>query len=255
MPVDDSVEGHALRALHRDALSGMFSFVIPAHNEEALIGSTLRALREAASECGEPFEIVVVDDDSTDRTAEIAAAEGARVVRVQLRQIAAVRNAGASAAAGGVLVFVDADTIVRAATLREVVEALGKGAVAGGAPARLPAADPFWARMVWEPFQWGAALLRMPGGAFMFATRAAFDAAGGFDEQYFAGEEIHFGRALKKVGPFRMLRHPVITSGRKFRLLGIRGTLRAWMQLAAHGPSVLRSRTHLGFWYDRHRDK
>jgi GT2 family glycosyltransferase len=98
-------------------------------------------------------------------------------------------------------------------------------------------------------------LLRLPGGACMFMTREAFHAAGRFDERYFAGEEIHFARALKKVGPFRMAPHPVITSGRKFRLLGFRGMMREWARLAFHGPAALKDRKHLGLWYGPHRDK
>lgn len=97
-------------------------------------------------------------------------------------------------------------------------------------------------------------VLRMPGGAFMFMTRAAFDAAGGFDERYFASEEIHFARALKKVGRFAMVRPRVITSGRKFRLLGPKRMMREWFRLAVRGPAVLRNRKHLGLWYDTHRD-
>ena len=233
----------------------MLSLVVPAHNEEALLGATLTALRDAADAAGEPYEIIVVDDESIDRTAEIAAAAGARVVHVALRQIAAVRNAGAAAANGDLLMFIDADTIVARDTVRQAVEALRSGAVAGGAPTRLPAGDPLWTKTVWAPFQWGSRLLHLPGGACMFMTREAFDAAGGFDERYFAGEEIFFARALKKVGRFRMLRHPVITSGRKFRLIGFRGMLRAWMRLAATGPAGLRDRKHLGYWYGPHRDK
>ncbi|MEX2272894.1 MAG: glycosyltransferase [Vicinamibacterales bacterium] len=228
--------------------------MIPAHNEEALIGSTLTALRAAIDTVGEPYEIIVVDDDSTDRTAAVAAAHGARVVHVTLRQIAAVRNAGAAAAAGGVLIFVDADTIVPAATVGDVMKATAAGAVAGGASSRLDPHAPFWAKAGWLPFQFAAPTLRLPGGAFMFVTRAAFDAVGGFDERYFAGEEIYLARALKKVGPFRMVRPAVITSGRKFRLLGFGGTLRIWLTLARHGMVALKDRKHLGFWYDKHRD-
>ena len=88
------------------------SIIVPAHNEEALLGGTLRALGRAAANLGEDCEIVVVDDGSTDRTAEIAATLGARVVRVDVRHIAAARNAGARAAIGDVFVFVDADTLV-----------------------------------------------------------------------------------------------------------------------------------------------
>jgi glycosyltransferase involved in cell wall biosynthesis len=232
------------------------SFVIPAHNESALIGGTLAALRTALDGLAvtPAHEIIVVDDASTDGTAAIASAAGATVVAVDRRQIAAARNAGAAAARGNVLIFVDADTIVPAATLAAVLAALARGAVAGGASARLQRDDPRWARAAWAPFQWGMIALRLPGGAFMFATRAAFEAAGRFDERYFASEEIHLGRALKRVGPFRMVRPPVITSGRKFRLLGARGVARAWLRMAARGPRVLRGRERLGLWYDSHRD-
>ena len=76
----------------------MLSFVIPAHNEEQHLGATLAAINAAASDAGEPFEVIVVDDASTDRTARIAEEAQARVVLVQNRQISATRNAGARAA-------------------------------------------------------------------------------------------------------------------------------------------------------------
>ena len=235
----------------------MISVVIPAHNEEALLGETIDALAAAFAALDHApgaFEIVVVDDDSNDGTAEIARARGARVVPVKLRQIGAVRNAGAAASRGELIIFVDADTIVPIETLQRTFAAVAGGAIAGGAPARLPRSEPLWARAAWKPFQWGAVSLKLPGGAYMFTTRAAFDAVGGFDLKYFAAEEIHFARALKKVGRFTVVRHPVITSGRKFRLIGFRGMLRVWLQLAMRGPRALQDRKHLGLWYDKHRD-
>src|SRR6478672_1691757 len=90
----------------------MTSFIIPAYNEEQLLGRTLAALTAAARALGQPFEIVVVDDASTDRTAAIAREHGARVVPVRHRQIAATRNAGARSANGEMFVFIDADTVV-----------------------------------------------------------------------------------------------------------------------------------------------
>jgi glycosyltransferase involved in cell wall biosynthesis len=90
----------------------MVSFVIPAFNEELLLGRTLCAPNEAARASGHPFEVVVVDDGSTDRTATLAREHGARVIAVNHRQIAATRNAGAREATGEMLIFVDADTIV-----------------------------------------------------------------------------------------------------------------------------------------------
>src|SRR5215467_13374571 len=94
----------------RGNLASVISFVVPAYNEERLLGRTLAALHSAARALSQPYELVVVDDGSTDRTAAIATAGGATVVSVQFRQIARVRNAGAAAATGEVLIFVDADT-------------------------------------------------------------------------------------------------------------------------------------------------
>jgi glycosyltransferase involved in cell wall biosynthesis len=232
----------------------VISFIIPAHNEEALIARTIQAIADAAAHVNLSFEILVVDDSSSDRTADAARAAGARVVSAQVHQIAAARNAGAAAAAGDVLVFVDANTIVPAETLRQTLAALEAGCVAGGAPARLDTGAQWWAHLSWLPFQVGARVVRLPGGAYMFMTRQAFESAGRFDERYFAGEEIQLGRALKRVGRFRVVRHPVITSGRKFRILGFRGMTREWLKLARRGPAALRDRKHLGLWYDRHRD-
>ena len=73
----------------------MISFIVPAHNEQASLGRTLEAIHQAARVVGQPYEIIVVDDASTDATPEIAAQNNARVVSVNHRQIAATRNSGA----------------------------------------------------------------------------------------------------------------------------------------------------------------
>ncbi|HJT45077.1 MAG TPA: glycosyltransferase, partial [Chthoniobacterales bacterium] len=86
----------------------MLSFIVPAYNEEFELPSTLEAIRSAAN--GRAHEIIVADDASTDRTSAIGREAGAKVVFIDRRQIAAARNAGARAAGGDVLFFVDADT-------------------------------------------------------------------------------------------------------------------------------------------------
>ena len=61
-----------------------YSFIIPAYNEESLIGRTLDALRESAAQLQGGFEIIVANDDSTDRTPEIAREKGARIIESAL---------------------------------------------------------------------------------------------------------------------------------------------------------------------------
>ena len=227
------------------------SIVIPAHNEEVLLGATIDALHQAARSVGEDYEIVVVDDSSTDRTADIAAAHAARVVRADVHQIAAARNAGARAAVGGMLVFVDADTIVQPQVLREAVEAMREGAVGGGAGARFEGSAPRWAHAAIGFAAW---ILRTAGwaaGCFFFARREPFERVGGFDERYFASEEIHLSRALKRLGRFVILPHAVLTSARKAEVYTMRHSL--WLMLRMLWPGSLKRREGLDFWYTRHK--
>lgn len=197
----------------------MISLIVPAHNEEAVLGATLDSLRGAAGALGGPSEILVVDDASTDSTSAVAGQHGARVVRIERRHIAAARNAGAAAAAGDTLVFVDADTTVPPATLAAACGALRDGAVGGGARVMLEPHAPRWARACWSVvilrFYAG---LGLAAGCFLFVRRDAFLQAGGFDERWFASEEVHLSRALARLGRFVVLRDPVITSARKFRM-------------------------------------
>ena len=93
------------------------SLIIPAYNEESLIAGTLAGLHRALEELDERYEVIVVDDDSSDGTAALAATLGARVIHVNKRHIAATRNAGAVAAEGDCFFFVDADTRVTAAVI------------------------------------------------------------------------------------------------------------------------------------------
>lgn len=229
------------------------SLIVPAYNEEFLLPATLRALKDAVAELGLPAELIVVDDGSTDRTAAIARDLGARVVAVRLRHIAGARNAGGRAATGDVLIFVDADTIVPADVLREAVAAIDAGAVGGGAGVRYVEGDPRWAVFVTAIVIWVMRRTKWAAGCFVFVRKDVFDRVGGFDERYFASEEIHFSRAVKKHGRFVILDGAVITSARKARLFSARGALLQF--LAMLWPGSLKRRDRLGFWYDGQREK
>ena len=227
----------------------MLSFIIPAHDEEAVIASTIRAVRDAAARVDEPYEVIVVDDASTDRTAAIAEAEGVRLVRIAARHIAAARNAGAAVARGELLVFVDADTLVNVAAVRGAVEAFRGGAVGGGAAVRFDEPTPFYARALLPLVLWVYRRLRLASGCFLFCTRVAFESVSGFDEGLFAAEEVEMSRALRKQGRFVMLRGTVVTSGRKLRTYSAWQLFSTLVRLALAGRRELSDRRRLALWY------
>ena len=231
----------------------MISFVVPAHNEEQLLDRTLDALQQAADTVGDPYEIIVVDDSSSNRTAEIARARGAVVVPVRFRQIARTRNAGATAARGDLLVFVDADTLVPADTLRVTLTAIREGAVGGGAAFRFDGRLALWAVFMRPAVVLTMRLFRLAPGCYLFCTRAAFEAAGRFDERLFALEEIVLSRALRRHGRVVILRESVVSSGRKLRLRSGRKVLGLAAAFLRHGPAMFRSREHLSLWYGQRR--
>ena len=156
----------------------MLSFVVPAYNEEKYLAPTLAAIHEAARAVGEPYEIVVANDDSTDATAQVARDGGARVVDVHKRQIAGTRNAGAAAAKGDWLIFVDADTQVSEAVVRGAVEALRAGAVGGGAAVRFDG-GPRWVHWMTPLIVLFFRSIKWAAGCFVFARRDGFEAIGG----------------------------------------------------------------------------
>lgn len=232
----------------------MISFVVPAHNEQAYLARTLQAIHGAARATGGPYEVVVVDDASTDATADVARQFGAVVVAVNHRQIAATRNAGARAAKGERLFFVDADTVIGPPVVAAALRHLDRGAVGGGAPARFEWPAPLYAHLLIWWLGWLMRFAGLCGGAFMFCSRDAFEAAGGFDERLFGAEDAAMSWALKRQGRFVVLWRRVVTSARRVR--GVKG-FRALAGLVrmAFVPGMLRRRSSVQkIWYESNRD-
>jgi len=234
----------------------MISFIVPAHDEEAWIGRCVSAISSGLESVGEPHEIIVVDDASSDATASIARQQGAQVVRVEHRQIAATRNAGARQARGDIFFFVDADTLVNGPAIQSALRSVRAGAVAGGCVPRFEGWLPWWWRLI-EPFIKPAIRLArfLPSGTFLFCTRSNFQTVNGFDENYYAWEELVFVRALKRQGRFDVLAETVVTSGRKFRAHSFLSFARLVMRIVIGGPRGLRSRRGLEYWYQPAREK
>ncbi len=236
----------------------MYSFIIPAHNEERLLARTLESIHASAKALGEPgegYEVIVADDASTDGTGEVAEKYGAKVVRVDHRQISKTRNSGAAEAAGDVLIFVDADTTISAAVLRGVREQIEGGVVGGGAGIDFDGRLPLYGRLLKRPLETAYRLAGLGYGCFLYATREAFDAVGGFDDALFASEEVTFSKAMRKQGRFVLLREPVTTSGRKLRTYGFWEVVWILVRfILGGGTRSLKKRDHLGLWYGPRRE-
>jgi glycosyltransferase involved in cell wall biosynthesis len=228
----------------------MLSFVVPAYNEERCLAATLDSIHEAARALGVDYEVVVADDGSTDATAAIAEAHGARVARVQYRQIARTRNAGAREAKGERLVFVDADTRVNEAVVRAAVAAMDAGAVGGGATPVFDAGAPPRAASMMSLVVGAMRLMKLAAGCFVFCRREPFEAVGGFDERHYAGEEVMLSLALRRHGRFVILRETVATSPRKFLVRSPWETLALSLRIALGGMRGVRRRKGTEFWYD-----
>jgi glycosyltransferase involved in cell wall biosynthesis len=233
----------------------VISFIVPAFNEATLLGATVDALHAAAGALGETYEVLVVDDASTDATAHIALRHRATVVSVNYRHIAATRNAGARAASGDLFIFVDADTIASSAVTAAAVAAMRSGAVGGGAGLRFDGAVPLYARVLTPAVLWVFRIVGVAPGCFLYCTRAAFIGVGGFDETFFGAEDVVMSNALKRHGRFIVLREAVTTSGRKLRTHSVGGMLWLLLRLVVRGPNVIKQRRGMELWYGERRDE
>jgi len=237
------------------------SVVVPAFNEEALLPGSLAAIREAMTafdQAGWMSELIVCDNNSTDRTAEIARAAGAEVVFEPVNQIARARNTGAAQASGDWLLFVDADSYPSKALLEETRSAIESGCLAGGATVAFQSADAvirFWIA-AWNFLSRRA---RWAAGSFIFCEAAAFRRLGGFSQDLYAAEEIDLFKRLKRLARRErraiviLHRHPLRTSGRKAHLYTKREHLVFMLKTLLLGGRNLRSRESCYAWYDGRR--
>jgi GT2 family glycosyltransferase len=203
-----SMPGRRDDASGRPQLAARISVIMPVYNAERLLGECLAALR--ASE-GADYEILVVDDSSTDRSREIAAAAGCRVIPSGGRLgPAGARNCGVAEATGDILFFVDSDVIVRPDTLRRLAAAFGDDAALDGIIAVQAPAMRFRNlcsryKNLWMYYTYAR---RAGEDVPLFYTTAAairrqvFVDSGGFDRNYTNPnvEDTDFGQKLARLG-------------------------------------------------------
>ena len=214
----------------------MLSFIIPAHDEERWIGKCLSSIHAAMEKVAEPYEVIVVDDASRDSTRQIAEQMGARTVQVALRKISAVRNVGARTATGDVFFFVDADTQVNERAVSAALAALRAGASGGGCVFDFDGPAPLWARIILSFAVRFARIIHWVGGCFLFCTRDAYHAIGGFSESLNAGEDIAFCQSLNRIGRFVIPKPKVVTSARKLDVVSFWEVIGLVLTIAVRGP-------------------
>lgn len=202
-----------------------YSLIIPAYNEEQYLPRLLDSVdvaRERYAGGADAIEVIVANNASTDRTAEIAAARGCRVADVEERRIACARNGGAAIARGEVVCFVDADLQVHPETFNRIDTEMASGDVAGGATGFTMERYSLgiWVmQIVAECF-----LLRPLGmnGGVIFCQADVFREVGGYPEDRDYAEDVAFFIRMRRCGRKRGLRTirdakaPAIVSTRKF---------------------------------------
>lgn len=232
-----------------------YSIIIPAYNEEDFLPATLTALQEAMPKLALLGEIIVVDNNSSDKTAVIAENQSAKVVFEAINQISRARNAGAREAQGRYLIFVDADTIIPYELLQQALVNLEGGDIIGGGACvsgNIPL--PFSLRRLLKLWNFVSKLTKNAAGSFIYCHRDAFETIGGFSEHVYASEEIWLSRKLKKLGRKRDQRFyiikqpPVITSMRKMQWYS---PLRIYLYMffIVVFPFSVRFKSLCTFWY------
>lgn len=238
------------------------TIVIPAFNESRLIEQTLQSVTASLAANATPgfaSEVIVVDNNSTDDTAEIARQAGAQVVFEPINQIGRARNAGAAQATGDWLLFLDADSLLNPDLLTDILQMIESGKYVGcGSTLRMDGL-PWWANLTLRFWTSVSVLCRWAAGALVVCRRDAFQDVGGFDQELYALDEIRLSKQLKQWGRQRGLsftiltKHPLETSSRKVSLYSSREIATQIFRIFFLPKQTLQDKKHLSVWYDGRR--
>ena len=189
------------------------SFIVPVRNDEIRLRKCLQSL-QANRPFGLDPEIIVVDNGSSDASAAVARAAGARVLHCPGLRVSELRNRGAAAATGQILAFVDADHEIATDWAKHAIEALGATSVgAVGAAYRAPV-NGTWVQKTYDLLRRHHREIRdveWLASGNMAIRRGSFAQVGGFDETLETCEDVDLSWRLRTAG-MRIVHDPGLRS-------------------------------------------
>jgi glycosyltransferase involved in cell wall biosynthesis len=228
------------------------SVIIPAYNEEKYLPETLARIGLALSKTDCASEIIVVDNESDDKTRAIAVSFGAKVVSESEHNIGKVRNTGGKNASGEVLIFVDADTLVPDTLFRTIARAMENDACFGGAVSvEYGEFSRKWLKYYFMGWQFWENILNTKQGATQFCRKAAFHELGGYNEKIYMGEDVDFYWRLTKLAR-RKKGHLFFIASPKVKTSARRYSRMSWWKILVitHPIFMLPAAKSKRFWKD-----
>jgi rSAM/selenodomain-associated transferase 2 len=196
----------------------MISIIIPTYNEALAIEKTIGYLEKNDPE-KKIAEIIVADGGSTDGTKEKATAAGAIFLECRSKGRAAQMNEGAEIAKGEILYFLHADTIPPDDFIKDIIASIEAGAGSGCFRLAFDHDHWFLKANCWFT-RFDVNLIRF-GDQSLFLKKELFLKSGGFNTGYIVMEDQEIISRLKRLGKFKVIPKPVITSARKYKENGI----------------------------------
>lgn len=202
-------------------------------------------------------EIIVADNNSSDRTAEIASSYGASVVFEPHNQISRARNRGAESAQGKYLIFLDADTLITEELLKRTFDNfINHRCCGGGVTVTFDAPQDMFITAFTNCWNYVSAKRSLAAGSYVYVLKECFKAVGGFNEKVYASEEIWFSQKCARWGKkndkvFKVINDiKIVTSGRKTKRFS---TFRLYvlMILFMIFPFAVRFKSLCYIWYKR----
>lgn len=196
----------------------LISVVVPVYNEEKHLGRCLAALKKQTFPKSD-YEIIVVNNRSTDKTGLIAKKAGVKVVFEKKRAYVFALRAGCSQAKGEIIAITDADALVPVGWLKKLFQAYKKHPQAVGVGGRAIFRPRNWLSVINEPvWNFMGRFFKQAPGFNLSIKRKIYERIGGFRKEVNFDTDFDLCFRAKKEGPFIFLwDNPVISSSRHFQ--------------------------------------